>query len=354
MSNNPSLRPAAADLAMSLCKRIQVASSSLLAVMLLVTAVQGAERPYGGAPDPEKVVGVDTCAKCHTDEVRVWRQTPHSLTFDRLHRSAEAKQIAKRLGLRSVKRNDACTNCHYTSTLKGSKPRVVAGVTCESCHGGAKDWVDKHYDYGGPNVTAQSETPEHRQQRIQTSIDNGMNNPNNIYLIARQCLACHSTPSEQIVNVGGHVPGSLDFNLVSWSQGIVRHNFRRSGNNTNVFSSPERLRVMYLVGMMADLEASLRAVSKATADSTYARSAAGRAARAKGKLWEAQRILKHPILGQALNAVASIELTLDNGAELEKAAKQVGEVALRFSSSENGASLAAIDSMLPPRSAYKN
>jgi hypothetical protein len=92
----------------------------------------------------------------------------------------------------------------------------------------------------------------------------GMNNPANLYLVARQCLACHTSPNERLVNVGGHPTGSPDFELVAWSQGMVRHNFVRSEGRTNEASSRERLRMMFVVGVMADLEASLRATAAAT------------------------------------------------------------------------------------------
>ena len=64
-----------------------------------------------------------------------------------------------------------------------------------------------------------------------------MNNPHNIYLIARQCYDCHTVPNERLVNVGGHLAGSQDFELVAWSQGMVRHNFLRTGGTTNAVLS---------------------------------------------------------------------------------------------------------------------
>ena len=63
---------------------------------------------------------------------------------------------------------------------------------------------------------------------------------------------------------GGHLAGSQDFELVAWSQGMVRHNFVRTGGTANGAPSPAELRVMYVVGVMADLEYSLRAVAAAT------------------------------------------------------------------------------------------
>ena len=117
---------------------------------------------------------------------------------------------------------------------------MVAGVSCESCHGGAADWLAIHADYGGDGVTKATESAEHRAQRVEDSIAHGMNNPHNIYLIARQCYDCHTVPNEKLVNVGGHLAGSQDFELVAWSQGMVRHNFLRTGGTTNGDAQPGR------------------------------------------------------------------------------------------------------------------
>src|SRR5690606_10520373 len=101
--------------------------------------------------DPGKVLGHDACNKCHASEIRTWLETPHFTTFETLHRRNEAKQIAERLGLASIKRNDTCIRCHYMMQDQGGHAKPVAGVSCESCHGAARDWLDIHYDYGGPN-----------------------------------------------------------------------------------------------------------------------------------------------------------------------------------------------------------
>jgi len=302
--------------------------------------------------DPAKVLGDGACAKCHEQEVRTWQATPHFRTFDSLHRTPAAKTIAKNLGLRSVKRNDTCVQCHYTRQQQGTRVRVVAGVSCESCHGAAEDWVNLHAEYGA-GVTKATETDDHRKMRRQQSIAAGMNNPANVYLIARQCLACHTTPDEKLVNVGGHNAGSEGFELVSWSQGMVRHNFQRAAGQQNAPSSLARVRVMYVVGALADLEASLRAVSKATSNNKFGAASAARAARLKKRVWEVQRLVESPLLTEALDALGALQLTLDNSRAIAAAADKVGDVAYRFAKDADGAKLAAIDPLLPAPSTYK-
>jgi hypothetical protein len=297
--------------------------------------------------DPAKVLGPDTCVKCHAGEVQQWRTTPHFATFDELHRKPEAKAIADKLDLRSVKRNDVCTQCHYTTQEVDGRPRVVAGVSCESCHGAARDWVELHADYGGAGVTAAAESPDHRRERFERSIAAGMNNPVNLYLVARQCLACHTSPDERLVNVGGHNAGSKDFELVAWSQGMVRHNFLRTGGTANAPSTPERLRVMHVVGVMADLEASLRATAAATEKATYGVAAAQRGAQRKKDLYAISQLTDNPQVKQALDAALAVRLKLNNREALVAAADEVSRAACEFAVTADGATLEAIDKLLP-------
>jgi hypothetical protein len=271
-----------------------------------------------------------------------------------LHRSPEAKQIADRLGLRSIKRSDVCTQCHYTQQNQSGRLRVVAGVSCESCHGGAADWLAIHADYGGEGVTKAMETALHRAQRLKESIALGMNNPHNIYLIARQCYDCHTVPHESVVNVGGHLAGSQDFELVAWSQGIVRHNFLRTGGAANGSLSPAEVRVMFVVGVMTDLEYSLRAVAAATEKATFGVTNAQRAARMKRRLHEIQRLINDPLLQPALDAVATVELRLGNKDAIVAAADAVGKAAYTFAADADGNRLSALDPLIPQPGQYKN
>jgi hypothetical protein len=315
-----------------------------------------AEEPAFGpdVPDPTRIVGSDQCSKCHQAEVQQWMRTPHFATFDALHRTPEAKQIADRLGLRSIKRSNVCTQCHYTEQNQGGRLRVVAGVSCESCHGGAADWLALHADYGGPGVTKQQESADHRAERLAESIAHGMNNPHNLYLIAKQCFNCHTVPNESLVNVGGHVAGSQDFELVSWSQGMVRHNFLRTGGTTNGALTQAELRVMFVVGVMTDLEYSLRATAVATQKSTFGATSASRAARMKRRLHELQALVNEPLIQPALDAVAAVELRLENRAAIVTAADAVGKAAFNFAEQADGNNLAALDPLLSQLAQYKN
>ena len=303
--------------------------------------------------DPAKVIGADACTKCHGQELSVWRQTSHFKTYSELQRQPAAEQIAKKMGLRSIKRGDLCIQCHYTMQQKGTREKAIAGVSCESCHGAALDWLAIHNDYGGPTATKESESAEHRRQRLSESIQLGMRNPANVYLIAQGCYGCHMVPHESLVNVGGHKAGSEDFELVAWSQGTLRHNFQRTDGQLNASSSDERLRAMYVVGMIAKLEYSIRATSAATERATYGFASARRAYEVRRELAELQETVSHPQLDQILQIAYGIRLKTNNQSELLDAADQIRALAFEFAAIAQDIDLSAVDELLPAESAYK-
>jgi hypothetical protein len=304
--------------------------------------------------DPAKVNTAETCAKCHGAEVARWQQTPHFKSFESLARNPRAREITSNLGLNSIKRNDLCINCHFTlRTEEDGQTRPIAGVSCESCHGASRDWLPIHNDYGGPNATKQSESPQHRVQRLQKSTELGMNNTQNVYLIARNCFDCHTVPHEQLVNIGGHLATSESFELVAWSQGLVRHNFLRTGGVENAQTSPQRLRLMYVTGLLTDLEYSTRAVGLATEKSTYGLTVAQRAANVATKLYEIQQQLKHPLVQESLQAFAEAELAINNSPQLNAIADRIGQAAFKFAQQAESENLSAVDPWLPTPDQYR-
>lgn len=307
--------------------------------------------------DPHLVLGNDACVKCHASEIKVWQSTPHAMTFDQLHRTPEAKTIASKLGLRSIKHSGRCVACHYTqqsdagevglSTPPSNSAQVIAGVSCESCHGAAKHWLDLHHNYGSESANRLTETPAHRSKRIAESIQAGMRNPANVYLVAQSCLRCHTTADEELVNVGGHSAGSLDFEFVSWSQGTIRHNFVQSDGKVNDLRSAEQMRVMFVAGMIAELEASLRATGAATQKAKFGVTVAQRANRATKRLQSVAAKVEEPILQQVLDVAGGVQLKLNNQSELKSAADKIARLGYEFASRNDGQGLANLDAYIP-------
>lgn len=321
-----------------------------VAVLLPSRSSADLESPHN---DPANVLGAESCAKCHDAEIAVWKRTPHFDTFKKLHRNPEAKRIAQRMGVKSIKRGETCIACHYTEKLHAGRTKAISGISCESCHGAAKNWIELHNEYGGPDISKLQETPEHKILRRQQSIDNGMRNPVNLYLVARSCLNCHTTPNEKLVNVGEHPVGSLDFELVSWSQGMIRHNFMSTDGKRNMPSSLDRLRVMFIAGVMADLEFSLRATAQATEKADFGVTSAIRANTMKKQLILIQSRVQNIYIDNAVAAATSVQLKLKNRESLLRAADLVADAGFEFARTASGAELANVDTLMPDKSQYK-
>lgn len=326
---------------------------SLIFALLMLFSCGVASHAQGLVCDPSKVMTAESCAKCHGSEVRVWRNTPHNQTFEQLVRNPEAQAICDRMGLRSIKRSNVCIDCHFTLKEINGKAKPVSGISCESCHGASSDWLEVHNDYGGPTATKESETEEHRQLRLRLAAECGMNNTRDLYSIAMNCYSCHMVPNEELVNVGGHKPGTMEFELVRYSQGRVRHNFLRSDGAVNAKPSQNRLRMMYVVGLIADLEFSTRATGIATEKSKYGINVAQRAARSAVRLNDLQGKLNDPFVERVLDAFRKAELRTNNSDQLGTIADEIQQAGREFARETQGSDLEAVDGMLPSPSEYK-
>jgi hypothetical protein len=180
-----------------------------------------------------------------------------------------------------------------------------------------------------------------------------MRNPINVYMVAQSCYRCHTVPDERLVNVGGHKAGSLDFEIVAWSQGMVRHNFVRTNGASNDPSSPERLRQMFVAGMIADLEFSLRATAAATEKANFGITSAQRASRAAKRLAAAQGKLNQPLLADILAVFQSVQLKLNNREQLTEAADSIAALGVRFAATVPGSQLEAMDKFIPGQDRWK-
>ncbi|MBX3423644.1 MAG: cytochrome c family protein [Pirellulaceae bacterium] len=325
---------------------------------VVVASPVSAEEPRDAVTDvhlnPHQVLGAESCQKCHAAEVGVWKLTPHHTTFMTLHRNPAAQEIADRLGIQSFKNDANCIKCHYTMQADAHHNlQAISGISCESCHGAAEKWIEVHNDFGGPRATRQTESPQHRLARLRASIGGGMRNPVNVYLIAQSCYRCHTVPDERLVNVGGHNAGSMDFEFVAWSQGTLRHNFSRTQGQSNDPSSRDRLRQMFMAGMIADLEFSIRATAAATEKADFGVNAARRAARAAKRLAAAQSKLRQPLLDEVLGVFGSVELKMNHRQPLMQAADQINFLGIRFAASVPGNELEAIDPFIPAQDKWK-
>jgi hypothetical protein len=154
-----------------------------------------APRPALAAP---QYVGAGSCAAsaCHgargaissnVGEFTTWvtHDLSHSQAYEVLF-ADRSKQIQKRLGQKIGAHEDQrCLSCHVAPDFDVKSPPEKApyfktdGISCESCHGPAKHWINHHH-----LKTWQTETPEEKKRL-------GMNGTRSLVGRAQLCVRCH-------------------------------------------------------------------------------------------------------------------------------------------------------------------
>lgn len=217
---------------------------------------------YGNAKDPSQIVGSKKCAKCHKEEFKVLKGTPHFTSFrgaESISSHPDTPKIANAMGVDPKKavREQPCAGCHSTVGFRKGKPKPMAieGVSCESCHGPAKPWLELHQDFGldadGDPISYRSEeSEEHRKKRHAMLEEKGMILPHDVYGFAENCFGCHLVPNEKLVQ-SGHHPGRA-FHLVE-RQKEIHHGAPLTDNIK---------KKMVILGYSVELEKALLALSK--------------------------------------------------------------------------------------------
>jgi hypothetical protein len=300
------------------------------------------------ASDSAKTVGPNTCSECHKEEAAAWQESHHFKTFRDMPRNPKGKEIADKMGVKRPNSQGLCLTCHYTVD---NKAKPVAGISCESCHGAGQDWVKVHSEFSGK--TEKTETKAEEDARWKLAISKGMIKTNDVYDLAKNCYSCHVVPQEDLVNKGGHKAGS-DFELVSWSQGEVRHTTWYSKGKENAPANAGRRRMLYLVGLGVELETGIRSVAKATAKQPYAFEMAKRVDRARKALAAAAKAVPSaPEIGKLVEYAYSAGLKLNNETYLTAAAEGVSKTLQGITAKYDGSTMAALDSLIPGPDKYK-
>jgi hypothetical protein len=303
------------------------------------------------ASDTAKVVGPNACAECHKQEVEAWKGSHHFKTYRDMPRDTKANEIAEKMGVRRIKYDSLCASCHFTLQQKNNREEPVSGISCESCHSAGQDWIKVHSGFSGKTILFESKAEA--KERWKLSESKGMIRPRNVYQIAKNCYGCHVVPREDLVNKGGHKAGSA-FELVSWSQGEVRHNTWHSKGRDNVPASAARARMLYLVGLGVELETALRGIGKATARKPYAFEMAKRADKARKQLAEVAKAAPSvPEIAEIVKLSHSAGLKLNNARRLTAAADGISQQLILITEKYDGTTLASLDSMIPGPAKYK-
>lgn len=335
-----------------------ISAGSLVAsalVLCLLPTTCAAEIAYH--LDPAKVMGAAACGQCHAAEVAAWQHTHHFLEavggtdnggkyVKAMHRRNAADKIARNLSPKKhmrMKHASLCMGCHYTVHIgEDGSPAVISGpncgVSCESCHGAASDWIKVHSVTNNPDALIKAAKL-------------GMIRPSDYYHLAANCFSCHTVPNEKLVNTGGHKAGS-DFELVSWLSGEVRHNLQKSGGKVNAEIPKAQQRMLYIIGRAVDLEYSLRGMAKATVAGAYSKAMKDRINKAMGHLNEIEKASGLEQVKQMIAAVNVSELKPGNAEAIDKMADAVQKISIGLANSGDGTKLASIDSLIPGPDKY--
>lgn len=322
---------------------------TIIACLLGIFAVAPAAFAQKPRLNPAHVMGAQACSECHGKEVDAWRATKHFKTFKELENRDKAGEIADNLDIDDLTSNGVCIECHFTIQKKGAKDVAISGISCESCHGAAKNWIKEH-----------NKEKVGRAERKAASEKAGMLYPENIYAVASNCYDCHVVDREELVNKGGHPAFSKDFDLYAWSQGEVRHSFMTDGNpvkkagDKNRAASTNYKRKLYMVGKLLNLEYQLRAVAKATTSKGTEASPQAygvqHAIRANTLIKQVEALNKLAPTDEVTAIVAaakSAKLKTKNAGPLTAAADKVAALAKEFAANHDGSKLGGIDSKIP-------
>jgi hypothetical protein len=222
-------------------------------------------------------MGAKVCVECHEAENKIWKKTKHYKSFRTAHR--ESKDVTKPSpksilasvkGKKRMKRNKACSLCHYTLEQKSAESRPVArsGTSCESCHGASSEWLTLHDNYGGKDVKREQETPEHKKERFDKSRAAGLIWPSLKYQVAENCMVCHGLAHPDLTGdilakmlEAGH-PINPKFELVKYSQGTVRHRYYPPDRSVNTEMTKAEQAELFVIGHAAALVSAKEAISK--------------------------------------------------------------------------------------------
>lgn len=238
--------------------------------------------------DGHRIEGHGKCIDCHKQETKAWLASRHAgRAFDLLRVADPARDYAKKLGIRptDIARNSMCVDCHATRQIdQVGRQSVIGAVSCESCHGaagGEDGWLNRHAVYGPRGTTRNNETDERYKLRTHHSRQAGQLGSSQLYQLVKNCYSCHVVKHEALVNAG-HKSGD-QFVLLPRILGQVRHNFVLDSSKNAVAptlwtdslrggpgrNASGRIRVLFVLGQMVDLETSLRNLSMATAENDF-------------------------------------------------------------------------------------
>lgn len=201
-----------------------VTAAQIFVFGLALVGSAGVLHAQGKAPS---YMGTATCSSsnCHgsvsprkenkvlQNEYVTWQKHDlHSKAWVNLT-NQDSKTIAKHLGISAPEKDPLCLNCHATHvdpSRHGEKFDVKDGVSCESCHGPAENYLSTHTGNGTTHTD---------------NLKNGLADLASPEKRASLCLSCHYGTDDKTVNhrlIGAGHP-RLSFELDTFGMIQPRH-----------------------------------------------------------------------------------------------------------------------------------
>ncbi|TAL02491.1 MAG: hypothetical protein EPO08_06920 [Rhodospirillaceae bacterium] len=212
---------------------------------------------------PAKHMGVSSCAgsTCHgsitpwpgstvrQDEFVVWlNKDPHAQAYKTLL-SERSKRIAKNLGLDNAYDAKICLDCHADNVAPDRQAdgfQMADGVGCESCHGGAENWLGTHTS---------------NKSNHAANIKLGLYPTDDAMARAKLCLSCHFGDTNRTIThrIMGAGHPRLSFELDTFTATEPPH-FTVDANYRQRKSAPDHIK-LWVTGQMMAVDALLGAMT---------------------------------------------------------------------------------------------
>jgi hypothetical protein len=144
-----------------------------------------------GPAAAQDVLGPGGCsnAKCHVTQGTWWNADAHRGSLNKYNQFPQYSQMAERYGIAAGDTkalNEKCHSCHATVALPAETPDY--GVSCESCHGPGKTYLESH-----------------QREGFQAGTD-GLLKLADMSVRADACVRCHFCTDQKLLDIG-HPPG---------------------------------------------------------------------------------------------------------------------------------------------------
>jgi hypothetical protein len=225
----------------------------------------------------------------------------HSRAYRTLQ-NADSKTIAAYMGIKDPTVDGKCTRCH--APVEGHERE---GVTCEHCHGAAKEWLDPHHQ------------TEFWKQHRSEFVARGFYDNRDLRQRADKCASCHVEIDHEIV-AGGHP--TLQFEMVAYAN-LMKH---WADPPVRDFSTDPTL---WAIGQVVGLRHAAEMIARRAGSENY--QALGKVPHFKDRdCYQCHHKLLDDALRQAQGHYAMVDLALaavlpDKRAELEAAWTRLGE-----------------------------